>query len=190
MFCPKCGNELPDTAAFCNACGATIEKKDPVASTAAKPVTGDVAKKAGLSINPLVIGIVAAVVVLVIVFAAVAGSCSSKNDGGSASSTTTPSASAASGAKTSSAASTTTADSSDKYVGTWRDYDYGDTMEINSNGLCTINQKGVGTTYWKWEATSDGIRIDDNSHAYTLTYGYVNGKETLYNNSKGLKFQR
>ena len=25
MFCPKCGNQVPDGAAFCNACGNKLE---------------------------------------------------------------------------------------------------------------------------------------------------------------------
>ena len=28
MFCPKCGNSLPDTAKFCDACGSSIKKKE------------------------------------------------------------------------------------------------------------------------------------------------------------------
>ena len=194
MFCPKCGNELPDTAAFCNACGATVEKKAPAAESATKPDASAPVVKSGFSVNPIVIGAIAAVVVLVVVLVVAVGSCSSSNGKGStlsttSSSTTTSSASYSSNAS-SSASQKESTDFAEKLVGTWRDADYGDTMELNANGLCIINQKGHGSTAWQWETEGNGIRISDGSKSYVLNYGYVNGKETLYNNSKGLKFQR
>ena len=196
MFCPKCGNELPDTAAFCNACGATIEKKAPVAGPAA-PAASSVVKKSGASLNPKLIGVIAAVILLVIVFAVAVGSCSSKDDnGGSSMSTTNVSATSSttdtgSGTSGSGAAGGgTSIHQWDKFAGTWRDPDYGDTMELKANGSCVITQKGHGTTNWTWVETSDGIRIENGSNSYVLSYGYANGRETLYNNSKGLKFQR
>ena len=30
MFCPKCGNSLPDDAAFCGACGTQLASAPPV----------------------------------------------------------------------------------------------------------------------------------------------------------------
>lgn len=30
MFCPKCGNSLPDDAAFCGACGTQLASATPV----------------------------------------------------------------------------------------------------------------------------------------------------------------
>ncbi len=194
MFCPKCGNELPDTAAFCNACGATIEKKAPSDEPTAKSTANLTVKKTGLGVNPIVIGGIAVVVVLIVVFVVAIRSCSSSSDGGEVAASS-PSASATSSATTgsSSSGSTTGATSinaTSKFTGTWRDPDYGDTMEIGANGNCVINQKGVGTTYWTWEEVSDGIRIKNSANTYVLSYGYANGRETLYNNSKGLKFQR
>lgn len=188
MFCPKCGNELPETAAFCNACGATIEKR-PSATADAKSTAASInagAKKPGAGLNPKLIGAIAVVVVIVVAFVVGIGSCSS-NTGGNASTTSMSQSSVTSGGNTGGSSKTS---SSVDYAGTWKDYDYGDTMELNSNGLCIINQKGKGTTYWQWEETSDGICIKSDSKTYTLSYGYVDGKETLYNNSKGLKFQR
>ena len=84
MFCPKCGNELPDTAAFCNACGATIEKKVPAAADAANSAAsvgvGAGAKNLGASLNPKLIGVVAAIVVIVIVLVVGVRGCSGGSD--------------------------------------------------------------------------------------------------------------
>ena len=202
MFCPKCGNELPDTAAFCNACGATIEKKAPAATDAASAAAGvgagagakSLGAGVGAGLNPKLIGVVAAIVVIVIALVVGVGSCSSNNGNQagttSASQNTATSTTNGTSANGGNAGTSQTTSPSVNYAGTWKDYDYGDTMELNSNGFCIINQKGVGTTYWQWEETSSGIRIQSDSKAYSLTYGFVDGRETLYNNSKGLKFQR
>lgn len=37
MFCSKCGNQLPEDAKFCDACGAPVDIKEDVAQTAVEP---------------------------------------------------------------------------------------------------------------------------------------------------------
>ena len=37
MFCPKCGNNLPDNATFCNVCGNALNQQ-PVKAQPAQPV--------------------------------------------------------------------------------------------------------------------------------------------------------
>ena len=37
MFCPKCGKELSDTAAFCSGCGAAVKREAPAAGQEPKP---------------------------------------------------------------------------------------------------------------------------------------------------------
>ena len=101
MFCPKCGNELPETAAFCNACGATIEKR-PSATADAKSTAASInagAKKPGAGLNPKLIGAIAVVVVIVVAFVVGIGSCSS-NTGGNASTTSMSQSSVTSGGNT------------------------------------------------------------------------------------------
>lgn len=41
MYCKNCGNQIPDDASFCPACGATANAEEPVfeAAPAAEPVT-------------------------------------------------------------------------------------------------------------------------------------------------------
>lgn len=48
MFCPNCGNNIPDDSAFCGHCGTSFAAAAPVA-TAAAPVPGTSAKQRGLS---------------------------------------------------------------------------------------------------------------------------------------------
>ena len=48
MFCPNCGNNIPDDSAFCGHCGTSFAATAPVA-TAAAPVPGTSAKQRGLS---------------------------------------------------------------------------------------------------------------------------------------------
>ncbi len=38
MYCPKCGNVIPDTANFCNVCGAPVSGGQPYADAAQVPV--------------------------------------------------------------------------------------------------------------------------------------------------------
>ena len=57
MFCPKCGNSLPDDAAFCGACGTQLASATPVQ----KPKVQ--VKKSWIAIGAAVL-VVALVVVL------------------------------------------------------------------------------------------------------------------------------
>ncbi len=82
MFCPKCGNELPEAAAFCNACGASIEKAPEVKPAAMS--TAYASKRSGP--NPKLIAAIVALAVVVIVLVVAVGSCSSNGSGSAASS--------------------------------------------------------------------------------------------------------
>ena len=90
MFCPKCGNELPEGAAFCNACGAGVEKKASDAKPAAMPAEA-IEKKPGAGPNPKIIAAIAAVVVFVVVLVVAVGSCSSSGGPAASSGASAPS---------------------------------------------------------------------------------------------------
>lgn len=62
MFCPKCGNELPDGAKFCATCGKQIIKEGAVESRQQNKSTNEVAWK-----KPIIIGVIAIVAILAIV---------------------------------------------------------------------------------------------------------------------------
>lgn len=67
MFCPKCGNEVPDGAAFCGQCGNKFESVPSAAAggnaTAAKPAGSQAGVASGLKTNGM--GIAAAVLAVV-----------------------------------------------------------------------------------------------------------------------------
>ena len=62
MFCPKCGNELPEGAKFCAACGKQIIKEGAVESRLQNKSSNEVAWK-----KPIIIGVIAIVAILAIV---------------------------------------------------------------------------------------------------------------------------
>lgn len=62
MFCPKCGNELPEGAKFCATCGKQIIKEGAVESRLQNKSTNEVAWK-----KPIIIGVIAIVAILAIV---------------------------------------------------------------------------------------------------------------------------
>ena len=76
------------------------------------------------------------------------------------------------------------------YSGQWRDPDYGDTLTFNSDGTLTIKQVGEGTTTWWWNETSNGIHIENAANGYDLTLAKQNGTYILYNDSKGVLFEK
>lgn len=53
MFCPKCGKNLPDNAAFCDGCGARIAAAAPAQAPAQAPVQAPVQAVAPAQPNPL-----------------------------------------------------------------------------------------------------------------------------------------
>lgn len=63
MFCPKCGANLPDGAAFCGSCGAKLGGTQ-AAQTSQAAQAAETAPVAAKSRKPLVIGIAAAAVVI------------------------------------------------------------------------------------------------------------------------------
>lgn len=83
MFCPKCGAQNPDNAAFCAGCGEKLQGAAPavgIGAAAAAPATGGAAAaaaaRAAANKKPFIVAVAAVVVVLaVVVFAFV--SCSS-----------------------------------------------------------------------------------------------------------------
>ena len=62
MFCPKCGNELPEGAKFCATCGKQIIKEGAVESRLQNKSSNEVAWK-----KPIIIGVIAIVAILAIV---------------------------------------------------------------------------------------------------------------------------
>ena len=62
MFCPKCGNELPEGAKFCATCGKQMIKEGAVESRLQNNSTNEVAWK-----KPIIVGVIAIVAVLAIV---------------------------------------------------------------------------------------------------------------------------
>ena len=62
MFCPKCGNELPEEAKFCAACGKQIIKENAAESRLQNNSSNEVAWK-----KPIIIGVIAIVAILAIV---------------------------------------------------------------------------------------------------------------------------
>lgn len=85
MYCPKCGNQMPDGSKFCAKCGTAVEQPqasggavDPSAASAATGAgpegAGAPAPKKGR--KGLVIGVAAAVVVIVVVLCAVVAASS------------------------------------------------------------------------------------------------------------------
>ena len=77
-----------------------------------------------------------------------------------------------------------------KFAGKWVDPEYGDTLSLSSDGTAVTTQTGKGRISWTWTETSNGVRITNASHTYNLTYGIMNGKSVLYNNDKGLLFEK
>lgn len=83
MFCPKCGNQLPDNATACENCGHELKGADVAARTAA-PTQKGIGTVAAQGSSKVKIGIgVAAIVVIVLLIVVGARGCS----GGSSSST-------------------------------------------------------------------------------------------------------
>lgn len=76
------------------------------------------------------------------------------------------------------------------YQGQWRDPDYGDTLTFNSDGTLTIKQSGEGTTTWWWSETSNGIHIENAANSYDLTLAGNAKTYFLYNDDKGLYFEK
>lgn len=79
MFCPKCGNQLPDEAAFCPKCGfklSEIEFAEPTSSKTKKAKADSTAsetpKKKKSKKLPLILGVVA-VIIVVIILASIGG---------------------------------------------------------------------------------------------------------------------
>ena len=88
MFCPKCGNEIPDGDKFCNKCGSKIKAPEgqglnaepgdvspdaPAESASSEPIADQPAKTNGTAMKPkgkkpVVIGIVAAIATVAIGF--------------------------------------------------------------------------------------------------------------------------
>lgn len=64
MFCPKCGNELPEGVKFCAACGTQIIKEATEESTAAQQ--GSAEKRSTVK-KPILLGVIALVAILAIV---------------------------------------------------------------------------------------------------------------------------
>ena len=62
MFCPKCGNELPEGAKFCATCGKQIIKEGAVESRLQNKSSNEVAWK-----KLIIIGVIAIVAILAIV---------------------------------------------------------------------------------------------------------------------------
>ena len=84
----------------------------------------------------------------------------------------------------------TSSKTSSKFAGKWVDPEYGDTLSLSSDGTAVTTQTGKGRISWTWTETSSGVRITNASHTYNLTYGIMNGKSVLYNNDKGLLFEK
>ena len=215
MFCSKCGNALPDDAMFCGNCGHSFDEvpNEPAKANGASITGGRKAPAAkhtlaGIRVDTralIIIGIVVVLVGFPMLLIACSGSGNTSNDSGA---NVSPYSSYSSSAVSSdyvdddgdAADSTPTninelnemlnQQASSQFVGTWRDPQYGDTMTLESDGSCTISQSGVGVTNWTWSESSSGIRIENSANSYTLSYGFVDGHEALYNNSKGLLFQR
>ena len=76
------------------------------------------------------------------------------------------------------------------YTGTWRDPEYGDTLTFSSDGTATINQVGEGTTTWWWSETSSGILLENAANSYELMLIQQGGTYALYNEAKGLLFEK
>lgn len=64
MFCPKCGNELPEGAKFCAACGTQIIKE---ATEESKVAQQGSAESRSIAKKPILLGVIALVAILAIV---------------------------------------------------------------------------------------------------------------------------
>lgn len=67
MFCPRCGNEIPDSATFCPSCGAAIPRRRGVADR--RHGSGVATSRAAIQVTYAVMCGAVAVMVLVILFA-------------------------------------------------------------------------------------------------------------------------
>jgi hypothetical protein len=75
MFCPDCGTQLPDTAAFCENCGRQLQVQDQqivesmrTAGSAVSVSMGVIGTQRGTSNIPLIMGIIGAVLMLPALF--------------------------------------------------------------------------------------------------------------------------
>jgi hypothetical protein len=76
MYCPQCGEKIPDDAKFCPKCGAALKAKAERAPAPAPAATGE--RTSGLAIASLILGILG-ISILAIIFGAIAISQTNKD---------------------------------------------------------------------------------------------------------------
>ena len=173
MFCPKCGNEVPEDAGFCGSCGNPVKQSpaqpaqptDPTTFTGAAPSTSPAGAAAARKKPEIPIVVVAAVVVLVVI-AIFTGGFGLFKSGSS---------------KTVEIELTGMAAHADSWT-VWDEASTGGTVQLYSSGNARLKiSSDSKTIYCDWEIDSNGnvVLEDSSGDSITLRYSNSGNTETL-----------
>jgi len=76
MFCPQCGEKIPDGSKFCSSCGAALVQPKETRAPAKTAATGE--RTSGMAVAALVLGILG-ISILAIIFGAIGISQTNKD---------------------------------------------------------------------------------------------------------------